>query len=302
MIITKYISRNIPPDAKFSILIPTWNNQEYLKLCLKSINQNSRFKHQVLIHVNDGCDGTLQWLKQQEYTFNHSCENIGICWSLNALRCHVATDYIVFMNDDMYVCPDWDLELWHEIEKQENSFFFLSSTLLQPGKFWCDSVISGCNYGTNVANFQEEKLLREYKNYQHKSWNGATWPPNIVPTKLWDLVGGYSVELSPGMYSDPDFAIKLWKAGVRNFKGVSNSRVYHFEAKSTARVKKNKGSRQFLMKWGITSSTFTTFFLRRGTPYQGVLSTPTLKFNALRCKLKRIISVFKKTGQTNWHF
>ena len=31
---------------------------------------------------------------------------------------------------------------------------------------------------------------------------GATIPPNIVHRDIWDLVGGYSIEYSPGMYSD----------------------------------------------------------------------------------------------------
>ena len=48
----------------FSILIPTWNNLAFLKLCLKSIAKNSTFNHQILIHVNDGSDGTLEWVKK----------------------------------------------------------------------------------------------------------------------------------------------------------------------------------------------------------------------------------------------
>lgn len=39
---------------KFSILIPTWNNLDFLKLCINSIEKNSYFKHQIIIYVNDG--------------------------------------------------------------------------------------------------------------------------------------------------------------------------------------------------------------------------------------------------------
>ena len=48
----------------FSIIIPTWTNLAFLKLCLKSITKNSTFNHQILIHVNDGSDGTLEWVKK----------------------------------------------------------------------------------------------------------------------------------------------------------------------------------------------------------------------------------------------
>ena len=43
----------------FSIIIPTFNNLDYLKLCLKSIYLNSKFSHEIIIYVNDGSDGTL---------------------------------------------------------------------------------------------------------------------------------------------------------------------------------------------------------------------------------------------------
>ena len=48
---------------KFSILIPTYNNLKYLKLFCKSVEKNSFFKHQIILHVNDGTDGTLEYAK-----------------------------------------------------------------------------------------------------------------------------------------------------------------------------------------------------------------------------------------------
>lgn len=44
----------------FSIFIPTWNNLPFLKLCVESIEKNSAYPHEILIHVNDGSDGTLE--------------------------------------------------------------------------------------------------------------------------------------------------------------------------------------------------------------------------------------------------
>ena len=49
----------------FSIIIPTYNNIEYLKLCIKSIIQNSTFKHEIIFHVNEGSDGTVEYLKKK---------------------------------------------------------------------------------------------------------------------------------------------------------------------------------------------------------------------------------------------
>lgn len=286
----------------FSILIPTWNNLSFLKLCVESIEKNSTYKHQIIIHVNAGDDGTLDWVKAQQLDYTHSVENIGICWALNGLRPLVKTDYILYMNDDMYVCPEWDKILWEEIQSLPNHKFFLSSTLIQPRPFFCKSVIAPANYGESVESFNEEALLKNYKTLPHADWHGATWPPNIVHRDLWDLVGGYSIELSPGMYSDPDFSAKLWMAGVRYFKGLSASRVYHFEARSTGRIKKNKGNIQFLYKWNITSASFMRDILRRGEPIVNnnfkLRLEKKLKKDILRSRLKKILCLFKRNVQT----
>jgi len=279
---------------RFSILIPTWNNLEFLKLCLRSIQENSAANHEVIIHVNDGSDGTLKWVKEQGLKHIHSEKNIGICLALNGLRPLVETEYILYMNDDMYVCPGWDVALSEEIEQIGHNRFFLSSTLIQPRPFFCKSVIAPANYGESPYTFDEKRLLSEYASLKHEDWQGATWPPNVVHRDIWDLVGGYSLEFSPGMYSDPDFSAKLWVAGIRLFKGVGRSRVYHFEARSTGRITKNDGSTQFLRKWGITSASFMRDVLHRGEPYgQTIEATSKLKQDLTRSRLKRALTIFR---------
>ena len=47
----------------FSITIPTLNNLKYLKLCLESLQKNSTYNHEIIVHVNIGSDGTLDFLK-----------------------------------------------------------------------------------------------------------------------------------------------------------------------------------------------------------------------------------------------
>lgn len=292
-------------DGKlFSILIPTWNNLTFLKLCIESIRKNSAYEHEILVHVNEGSDGTLEWVQKQGLAYTHSAENIGVCLALNGLRPLVTTDYILFMNDDMYVCPDWDKALYEEVEAIGHKLFFLSSTLIQPRPFFCKSVIAPADYGQTVETFEEQRLLREFATLPHGDWMGATWPPNLVHRDIWDLVGGYSIEYSPGMYSDPDFSAKLWKVGVRLFKGIDRSRVYHFEARSTQRVVKNNGSTQFLRKWGITSASFMRDILHRGQPWSNESQpSPQLKKDLLRSRLKRALTIFRDVKIKNiWEY
>lgn len=278
----------------FSILIPTWNNLDFLKLCVDSIKKNSTYEHQILIHINEGKDGTLDWVKQEGLEYTYSQNNIGVCLALNGLRTLVKTDYILYMNDDMYACPEWDKYLWEEIKSLSDNKFFISSTLIQPNQ--CFNSVIAADYGTSPDEFDEERLLMEYKFLPYYDWFGATSPPNVVHKSLWDLVGGYSIEFSPGMYSDPDFSAKLKMAGVKYFKGISASRVYHFEARSTSRIKKNNGNAQFVLKWGITSSSFMRNVLKRGEKFDkykvNEYHDTRLKKDLMRSRLK-VFLIFK---------
>ena len=48
-----------------SILIPTFNNLNYLNLTIQSIKKNSSLNsHEILLHINDGSDGTLDFAKK----------------------------------------------------------------------------------------------------------------------------------------------------------------------------------------------------------------------------------------------
>jgi glycosyltransferase involved in cell wall biosynthesis len=292
--IQTYCERTTLKNEKFSILIPSWNNLNYLKICIDSIRKNSKFDHQIIVHINEGIDGTLEWIKlQTDINYTYSIQNIGVCYSLNCARSLVKTDYIVYVNDDMYLCPDWDKYLMDEIELIGHKRFFLSATVIEPAA--SSNCVITKNFGTSFLNFDETSLLNEYKNLSFHDWAGATWPPNIVPTKLWDAVGGYSIEFSPGMYSDPDFSNKLWKAGVRLFKGVSASRAYHFGSKSVSRAKLNNGYYQFINKWGYTSSFLTKKILHIGEIFQGPCNDfSDYRNTSIKQLYKRIISSFKR--------
>ena len=42
--------------------MPTFNNLNYLKLCIKSLKKNSYFNNEIIIHVNEGSDGSFEFI------------------------------------------------------------------------------------------------------------------------------------------------------------------------------------------------------------------------------------------------
>lgn len=289
----------------FSILIPSWNNLDFLKLCVESIRKHSAFPHQIIVHINDGSDGTLEWVRNEGLDYTWSEKNIGVCLAMNMMRSKVKTDYILFINDDMYVLPGWDTALYDEIKRLPDNRFFLSATTIQEHPVAGPVILA--NYGHTVKEFRREALLKEYADYEFDDWTGSTLPPNIVHRDIWDLVGGYSVEFSPGMYSDPDFTAKLWFCGVRYMKGLSASRVYHFETKTTTRIRRNDGRMQFLLKWGVTAASFRRIFTHSNQPgfdasRFGSFNRNAEKSNRMRCRLMAIKTVIAKGCGPLWKF
>nr|HMU03742.1 glycosyltransferase [Saprospiraceae bacterium] len=221
--ITKYQRSRPPSDVRFSVLIPTWNNLPYLQLCIRSIQSPSALPIQIIVIVNEGKDGTLEWLRDEtDFDFDHAQQNAGICYGLNAARSLVMSDYIIYINDDMYVLPDWDGKMWTNIQGLGTKMFMLSSTMIEPTTNGNKCTVVK-DFGRDIESFKETELLENYTSLYRDDWSGSTWPPNVIHVDMWDLVGGFSIEFSPGMYSDPDLSMKLYKAGVRHFKGIGDS-------------------------------------------------------------------------------
>jgi len=264
----------------FSIIIPTFNNLKYLKLCIKSIRQNSEFNHQIIPHVNIGSDKTSEFLTKENIDFTFTDYNSGICEGMNTASKKSKFEYILYSHDDFYFCPGWDIALKNEIEKIGHNRFYLSGIMMNNGPIKCD-------FGNDLNSFDEKKFLNEYKNYNHYDFQGSTWAPHLIHKELWDRVGGFSEEFYPGTGSDPDLNMKLWKCGVRIFKGINNCKVYHFGSIVTRKYKDHpniktesgsKGGKIFLLKWGITINFFKKFYLRSDTKYSGELTEPQKNF------------------------
>ena len=288
----------------FSIIIPTFNNLDYLKLCIKSIRQNSKYTHQIIPHVNIGGDGTCDFLRDENIDFTFTEYNSGICEGMNTASKKSKFKYILYSHDDFYFCPGWDVVLKNEIDAIGHNNFYLSGVMMNNGPI-------RFNAGSDIKSFDENKVLNEYQNYNHYDFQGSTWAPHLLHRDLWEKVGGFSEEFFPGTGSDPDLNMKLWKEGVRIFKGVNNCKVYHFGSIVTRKYKNHptiitesgsKGGKIFLLKWGITIKFFKKFYLRSDQKYDGPLNKPVKNLNffikLMLCKLNyiylKLINNFKK--------
>jgi glycosyltransferase involved in cell wall biosynthesis len=266
---------------KFSIIIPTYNNLIYLKFFLRSLKINSTFDHEIILHINDGSDGTLKYALDNNIKHTYSETNIGLCSSMNKAYSLTTTDHILYAHDDMYFCKNWDIFLIDEINKQNNNQYYLSGTNVSTRHG-----LINFNCGLTYLDFDEKKFHNFCSQDQTPDLQSSHWAPHLIHKELWDKIGGFSEEFNPGDGSDPDFCMKLWLNDVRIFKGVSKFKVYHFNSITTrnSKIILNNGTKTFLSKYGFNPKFFRKHYLKGNNsvvPFKGRLNNPKKNFSML---------------------
>jgi len=240
----------------------------------------------------------MDYLKENNIEYTYTNYNSGICKGMNMAAKKANTEFLLYAHDDFYFCPKWDLVLKSELDKIKHKNFYLSGTMVNNGQITLDC-------GSNLETFNEKKLLSEISTANYYDFQGSTWAPHLIHKETWDKVGGFSEEFFPGTGSDPDLNMKLWKEGVRIFKGINDFKVYHFGSIVTRKYKNHptiktesgsRGAKIFLLKWGITIKFFKKFILNSDTKYLGELIDPKKDINYLLqlmlCKLNYLYTKY----------
>ena len=275
---------------RLSIIIPTYNNLDYLKFLLLSLKRNSTYEHEIILHINNGSDGTLDYAIKNEIKYTHSDKNIGLCSSMNKAYSLTTTNHILYAHDDMFFCKNWDTFLINEIKKYDHNLYYLTGTNVSTRHG-----LMNYDCGSEPLTFNEKKFNLFCQNDKTHDLQGSHWAPHLIHKEVWDKIDGFSEEFNPGDGSDPDFCMKLWLADVRIFKGISKFKVYHFNSITTRNNKiiLNNGTKQFILKYGFNPRFFRKYYLRGNIstiPYIGKLTNPIKNFlyfyDLLKCKLK----------------
>ena len=107
-------------DLKIATILPYKENYTFSKAQAAAIwvcdfYKYSKFKNQIIIHVNEGSDGTLDFVKRNYFEYTYSEKNIGMPKALNTASELAKFDYILISHDDFYYCPEWDKLLMNEV-------------------------------------------------------------------------------------------------------------------------------------------------------------------------------------------
>ena len=94
---------------KFSVIVPVYNTQKYLKRCIESV-LNQTYKNYEIILINDGStDNSLKILKK--YESNNKVKiitqkNHGLSYTRNVGILHATGDYVILLDSDDFLEKD----------------------------------------------------------------------------------------------------------------------------------------------------------------------------------------------------
>lgn len=162
-------------DAMISVVIPVYNVQEYLRRCVDSIlNQTIRNYEVILVDdgSNDGCPQICdQYAEVNDNVISLHKKNGGLSDARNFGVQHASANYIVFVDSDDYVDPEYIESLWALHLKygadiavqgvkreQENGILLNDIKGTFEGLVNSQKAIELMCYGKNVAVFAYAKL------------------------------------------------------------------------------------------------------------------------------------------------
>src|SRR3712207_2760911 len=97
----------VPP--RVTVVIPNWNGERFLRLCLGSLQDQSFRAFETIVVDNGSVDGSIAFVREQfpEVSVVPLGENRGIAAALNAGIEASTAEYVVLLNNDTEQDPGW---------------------------------------------------------------------------------------------------------------------------------------------------------------------------------------------------
>lgn len=242
-------------DPQVSIVIPVYNQFEFTYHCVESIMKNSGDVTYEIIIANDcSTDLTKQIDKILPGVICITNEkNLRFLRNCNNAAKYAKGQYVLFLNNDTQVQPNWLAPLVTLIESSDD-IGMVGSKLIYPdgllqeagGILWKDG--SAWNFGNRQNPAQPEFNYVKEADYI----SGAAI---MLSRSLWEEIGGFDELFAPAYCEDSDLAFTVRKMGYKvmyqpqsvvvHFEGVSNGT----DTSSGQKKYQIENSAKFQKKW-----------------------------------------------------
>ena len=230
------------PDV--TIVIPNYNGIAYLGACLRSVEKQEGVSAEVLIVDNGSTDGSQEYIRTEFPACRLICleKNYGFCRAVNEGFRYAGSEYVILLNNDTEIKPDFALRLLASIKKDRKRFscqacmiqYHDHSKMDDAGDFYC---VLGWGMargkGRPVENYRSGQKI-------FSSCAGAA----IYRKSLTERLGGFD-EAHFAYLEDMDLSYRAKLAGYYHWyepeakvyhvgSGTSGSRYNHFKVVHSA--------------------------------------------------------------------
>jgi len=178
-----------------SIIILNYNGTKFLQDCIDSIIRETNSPYEIIVVDNNSPDnsGELFSKKFPEIKFILNENNVGVPEGLNIGIKNSSGDFVVLLNNDLIVMPNWLTNFFKAYEKTGNALYQPKSL-----KFRDPSVLDGTGCMINLFGFgfaRNKGVKDEGKYSKQEEISYASGTCMFAPKKIFDEIG----------YFDPTF-------------------------------------------------------------------------------------------------
>lgn len=167
-----------------SIIVLNWNGKKLLRSCLDSIRGQNESGFEIILCDNNSSDGSVEFVRENypEALILELKENLGYTGANNAAARLARGSYLVFLNNDVKLSPDFADELSKFIEDHPRAKIIAAREYSYDGKIFV-SQRDGFDFLGYGCSFREGKTCT------------APGCAFIIKKELFDRLGGFDEKM-----------------------------------------------------------------------------------------------------------
>lgn len=224
---------NLPSfDCQIAVVLNSWKSPEILKKTIPIFKQSSVLDTKIFVCLNEADRESINILHEHNIDFIALNQNYGTI-SIDCLLLLFKSEYILWSNDDMYLCKNWD-KILVDLHKEYSP---CAVQIRGVEKGHRDGII--CLGDETLPSFLDDNAYNVFQtNVDNNKYKCdliyGLFHPIMVKTNDLLKVGGFTnrnINFFPGHSVDSYAAFKLWQLN-SNYKFLLSNQAFEYHASS----------------------------------------------------------------------
>ncbi|MFZ2038571.1 MAG: glycosyltransferase family 2 protein [Minisyncoccia bacterium] len=286
---------------KASLIIPIYNKKEYTQKCLESIfSVGAKSDFEIIVVDNASTDGSGEYLKSLDGRVNviNNESNLGFAKACNQGAGVAKGEYLLFLNNDTVVTPNWLEVLVNELDNNKE-VAIVGSKLLYP-----DNTVQHAGIVFDEKKWPHHIYKKESKDAQYvnkkRQFQAVTGACLMIRNDIFKKVSGFDEVYLNGL-EDLDLCLKVGEQGL-GILYCPESIVYHHESITEGRSNYDeKNVKVFSSRWSNKIKTDYKDYLSEDDredmgEFIKLSNSRKLSFKKLIYLIGRFVTVIKRDG------